>query len=232
MPARKSPPDSSASPPKTPRKRPGPRPRLSREAIARAALEIGLESATVTAVAARLEADHSSLYRHVKSRAEILFIAIDLAVEEMDWRAPPGDWRVLLERLAEAMWGLYEAHPGLAAALREVEATPPSVLRGFSEAVARLQEEGFSLEDAALAVDTLVDGLTGCFVDWSRLNLPDQRGGKQIDVLARQWEAAAAEEGAHAAQIMTMVAVMRGDPRAWWLRRQALILAGIATLRR
>jgi len=54
---------------------------------ATAALEIGLDAVTIKAVAAHLGLDHSSLYRHVRSRDEIA-AAAGLAVAELDWRSP------------------------------------------------------------------------------------------------------------------------------------------------
>ena len=59
--------------------------RISRNAIAEAALDIGLGNATMVAIAERLGVDHSSLYRHVKGRDDILSAAIDAAVGRVDW---------------------------------------------------------------------------------------------------------------------------------------------------
>jgi AcrR family transcriptional regulator len=220
----------AAIPPPT-RIKPGPRPRVTREDIARAALELGLDAATVKAVAAHLGMDHSSLYRHVKSRDEIIAAAADLAVAELDWRTPGGDWRGLLEKLCDALWSLYERHPGLATAFREMEVMPPAGIRCFAEAVAQLQAEGFGLEDAVLALDTLVDALTDCFTGWQRFTRPGFDGQSLADVMTARWEHAALADATHAAQIKSMVSVMRGTARDWWLKRQRLILNGIAGLK-
>ena len=204
---------------------------MKREDIARAALDIGLDAATIKAVAAHLGMDHSSLYRHVKSRDEIIAAAADLAVAELDWRAPEGDWQARLERLSDALWSLYERHPGLAVAFREMEVMPPAGIRGFAEAVAQLQTEGFRLEDAILAVDTLVDALTDCFIGWQRFARPGFDGASLADAMAVHWEKAALSDVEHASQIRGMIAVMRGSPREWWLKRQRLILDGIGCLK-
>jgi len=232
-----SPPPGDPRPetPQPPRRKPGPRPRVTPEDIARAALEIGLDTVTIKAVAAKLGLDHSSLYRHVRSRDDIVAAAADLAVAELDWRSPDpatgGDWRAMLERLADALWALYERHPGLAVAFREMEVTPPTGIRSFAEAVACLQACGFRLEDAMLAVDTLVDALTECFTGWQRFSRPGPDGRSLADAMAGHWQEAALSDRDHAEQINAMAAIMRGSPRDWWLRRQRLILAGIGSLK-
>ncbi len=225
MPAESPPPASPA------RRKPGPRPRVTRVDIARAALEIGLDAVTVKAVAAHLGMDHSSLYRHVKSRDEIVAAAADLAVAELDWQMPEGDWRARLERLSDAIWSLYERHPGLAVAFCEMQVIPPAGIRGFAEAVAQLQSEGFRLEDAILAVDTLVDALTDCFTGWQRFSRSGDDGRSLADGMIPDWEDAVSLDAAHAPQIRGMVAVMRGTPRDWWRKRQRLILDGIGCLK-
>lgn len=225
MPAERSP----TSPPN--RRKPGPSPRVTREDIARAALEIGLDAVTIKAVAAHLGMDHSSLYRHVKSRNEIIAAAADLAVVKLDWRIAEGDWRALPEKLSDAIWSLYERHPGLANAFREMEVMPPAGIRGFSEAVARMQADGFRLEEAILAVDTLIDALTDCFTAWQRFTRPGYDGKSLADAMARHWEEAGLSDAAHAEQIEGMIAVMRGTPRDWWLKRRRLILDGIGCMK-
>jgi len=232
-----SPPPGPRQPdtPQPPRRKPGPRPRVTPEAIARAALEIGLDAVTIKAVAAHLGLDHSSLYRHVRSRDEIVAAAADLAVAELDWRSPDpatgGDWQAMLERLSDALWALYERHPGLASAFREMEVIPPAGIRSFAEAVAYLQSCGFRLEDAVLAVDTLVDALTDCFTGWQRFTRSGPDGRSLADAMAGHWQEAALSDADHAEQINAMVAIMRGSPHDWWRKRRRLILAGIGSLK-
>lgn len=140
--------------------------RISREAIARAALEIGVDQATIPAIAAHLKVDHSSLYHHVAGRNDVISIAAELAINELDWRAPAAtDWRSELIILTDAIWTLYERHPGLAESIHQASVTPSSGIRSFAESVEKLQQKGFSLDEAVLAVDILVDMVGECFWD-------------------------------------------------------------------
>lgn len=223
------PPDPAETAPR--RRKPGPRPRVSRQQIARAALQIGLDAATIKALAAHLGMDHSSLYRHVRSRDEIVEAAADLAIEGLDWNPEdPTGWREMLERLTAALWTLYERHPGLANAFRDLEVVPETGLRAFARAVERLEELGLASDDAAVAVETLVDALTDCFIGWQRIHRRGGDGQSMADRAAPRWQAMAEAEPAHQQPIAEMVGIMQGDGWLWWLRRQRLIFAGIASL--
>ncbi|WP_073033752.1 TetR/AcrR family transcriptional regulator [Roseovarius pacificus] len=202
--------------------------RLSREQIAGAALEVGLDKATVTALAAHLGVDHSSLYRHVRNRDAIVALAAEMAIAELDWRSPTGaDWRVELIKLTDAIWELYQRHPGLAEAFRTMEIMPQSGIRAFAEAVSRLQAHGFLLEDAVLAIDTLVDLVGDCFLGWHALGQADRQQGTRMEAMVAQWRREACALPDHAEQIGGMITVMQGGARPWWERKRDLVLDGL-----
>ena len=54
--------------------------RISRDDVAEAALAIGLDKVTLAAIGKRLGVDHSSLYRHVSGRDDILLAAADRVI--------------------------------------------------------------------------------------------------------------------------------------------------------
>lgn len=206
--------------------------RISRERIARAALEIGIDKATVTALAAHLGVDHSSLYRYVTGREEIVAFAAEIAIEELDWRGTDqsGGWREELIALSNAIWDLYERHPGLAEAFRALEVMPRSGIRAFAEAVARLQAQGFCLQDAVLAIDMLIDLAGDCFVGWRALDQMNEKRPAGTG-MAEIWEEAATALPESGEQIGGMIAVIRGGARPWWERKRDLVLDGLAVAR-
>ena len=144
-------------------------PRISREDIADAALAIGLSSVKMKAVGERLGVDHSSLYRHVKGRDELIFMALDRAVSKLDWEQDPADWRDFLRSRAMAVWALCAAYPGLASSLRAMTTIPPSVIAGYARACRRLEEHGFAMDDAVLIIDGIMDMTVGCASRWEQL---------------------------------------------------------------
>lgn len=210
--------------------RPGRPPRLSRDAIAAAALAVGLDKVTVAAVARRLGTDHSSLYRHVRDRRDMIVAAADLAIGALRQPSRTTDWRVLVERAAAAVWTLYETHPGLANVIRELDATPPAGVRAFSATVARLEALGFRRDDAVLILDSVMDMTIDCAIGWARLrgSPPGDRGAG--DSMLQSWVEVSGETPALAAQIEGMARVIAGSPRRWWRRKLDLILDGAEAL--
>ena len=92
---------------------------LSRERIVQAAMAIadreGLSALSLRGVAAKLDVPVMSLYRHVKSKEELLRELIDAALGEA--RLPdvvPAGWRAQLEVAARAQWATFRRHPWLA----------------------------------------------------------------------------------------------------------------------
>lgn len=137
-----------------------------------------------------------------------------MAIAELDWRSPTGaDWRVELIKLTDAIWELYQRHPGLAEAFRTMEIMPQSGIRAFAEAVSRLQAHGFLLEDAVLAIDTLVDLVGDCFLGWHALGQADRQQGTRMDAMVAQWRREACALPDHAEQIGGMITVMQGGAR-------------------
>lgn len=201
------------------------------EAIAEAALAIGLDKVTMTAVAERLGVDHSSLYRHVGNRAELLVVAADLAMAGLDLQSDAPHWRGYLEVLAGALWSLYRRHPGLADILRTMEMTPPSAVRAFAEVVRRLESFGFTRPNAVLVLDSIVDMTTDSVSGWRRLARRGRAGKRVGDSIVASWTAAAREAGGTLApQIDEFAAVLTGDPETWWRRKLGLLLDGAEVL--
>lgn len=206
--------------------------RISREAIARAALEIGVEKATIQAIAAHLQVDHSSLYHHVEGRNDVICMAAELAIVELDWRAPVAThWRDELIVLTDAIWALYAKNPGLAEAIHQASATPSAGIRSFAESVAKLQQQGFPLDEAVLAVDILVDMVGECFLGWWSMTKTEEDGRTRRQRLISIWQAEARLVPEKSVQINAMVDIMQQGARKWWERKRDLVLDGIAVTR-
>lgn len=206
--------------------------RINREAIARAALAIGLDKVTIPALAAHLQIDHSSLYHHIKGRDDVLTLAAELAVTELAWQAPASaDWQQQLIALTDAIWLLYESNPGLAECFHQAEVSPTVGIRAFAQSVASLQQQGFRLDDAVLAVDMLVDMVQACFVGWWSASKQDGDGTLRKDRMMALWRAEAAACPELASQINSMVGIMQAGARRWWEQKRDVVLAGIASRR-
>lgn len=220
---------NSLAPAKRKRGRPS---RITRESIARAALEIGVNKATIPLIALHLGVDHSSLYHHVKGRDEIISMAAEIAVEELDWRAPEAvTWREELIVLTDSIWALYDQNPGLAEAFNHTEVTPKNGVLSFAESVSRLQGKGFPLDEAVVAVDILVDMVKECFLGWWSIVKNEADGSLRRDRMIEIWETEARNTPEKAEQINAMVDIMKAGARKWWESKRDIVLDGIAVTR-
>ncbi|WP_394620343.1 TetR/AcrR family transcriptional regulator [Lentzea sp. JNUCC 0626] len=94
---------------------PEPRPGLSLDRIVRAAVEAadagGLDAVSMAKIAKQLGFTTMSLYRHVKSKNEILLLMLDsVAAVPADLDEPCEDWRQGLRRWCDAQWLMLHAH--------------------------------------------------------------------------------------------------------------------------
>jgi AcrR family transcriptional regulator len=143
---------------------------LTRDDIARAALEEGVAHLSMPTVARRLKVGHSTLYRYVHDRDDLLLAALDLAMREFTW--PPADlgWRELLTSFADAMWRFLEQHPGMGEATQVVPGLPAKALDITTEYVTRLCAEGLSHRDAMIAMDFTADLTVAAEISMRRMN--------------------------------------------------------------
>jgi AcrR family transcriptional regulator len=94
----------------------GPKPALSVERIAMAAIEVadaeGMGALSMRRVAERLGISTMSLYTYVPGKAELVDVMLDTAFGELAGSeyADRG-WRAGLERIAHENWSLYHRHP-------------------------------------------------------------------------------------------------------------------------
>jgi AcrR family transcriptional regulator len=138
--------------------------------VARAALDEGVAQLSMPTVARRLGVGHSTLYRYVHDRDDLLLAAFDLAMREFTW--PPADlgWRELLVSFADAMWRFLERYPGMSEASQVVPGLPAKALDIADEYVRRLCAEGLSWRDAMIAVDFTADLTVAAEISARRMN--------------------------------------------------------------
>lgn len=138
----------------SPARRRGRPAKLSREAIARAALRLGFGEASLVRVAAALGVSHAALYTHVTDRDDLARASLDLLYGEAPWPRPGRSWRTYLQAEARVLWRVLERDPALIAATGGMS---PAALEHFDAAARVLLARGFSPTAALLAVDTVFD---------------------------------------------------------------------------
>jgi AcrR family transcriptional regulator len=130
---------------------------LTRDDVARAALDEGVAQLSMPMVARRLGVGHSTLYRYVHDREDLLLAALDLAMREFTWPSADLGWRELLTSLADALWRFLDRYPGMGEASQVVPGLPAKALDIANEYVTHLSAQGLSRRDAVLVVDFTTD---------------------------------------------------------------------------
>ena len=126
---------------------------LSRARIVQAAIAIaddeGTTPLTMRLLARELGVSTMALYRHVRSRDELLLQMADAVLAEEAPPRPRGDWRLKLEALARQQWAGYRRHTWLASWLSMSRPQPLANGMRHTEAVlAALDRLG--LDDATV----------------------------------------------------------------------------------
>jgi AcrR family transcriptional regulator len=149
---------------------------LSRGRIARAALvlidEQGVGAASMRTIAGRLGVEAMSLYKHFRTRDELLDAVVDLIVDELDadpevLRTAKDGWRDYLTRLAYGVRAYALAHPHAfpLVATRPAEApwvNPPlRSLAWIENLLATLADAGFDAEQILFAYRSFNSFLLG-----------------------------------------------------------------------
>lgn len=150
-------------------RKPG-RPRaLTIDAIANAALADGIATFSMPSVARRLGVAHSGLYRYVTDRDDLLVKALDIAFGSTTWPSPDLPWDELLREIGESIWRTCDAHPGLDRASQFATAPSPVLLSKMEPWIASVNEQKFSIEDAAVAVEFVIALVLDCSANMARL---------------------------------------------------------------
>ncbi len=201
-------------------RRAGRKPAFDADDVIAAAFAEGLDRFTMAAVAERLGVVTPAIYRVFRSRDEVEAAGLRRAAASFAVPPPGAGWRDLLRRWADECWRVCEEYPGLN---RVVYANPVAFthIEHVAAAYARaLAEDGWTLGQAAFALDFLGDTVFASHLGVQAMRAVDDGGETGYDRARRS----AAEH-----------AVFRPDPA--WIDRTALdakvefIIAGLADRR-
>ncbi|WP_410659917.1 TetR/AcrR family transcriptional regulator [Amycolatopsis sp. lyj-112] len=160
--ARKSFPSVWARPPKRQRDQPS----LSREQIVSAAIELldaeGIDALSMRKLGIRLNAAAASMYTHVAGKDELVELVVDEIYGEVE-PPRPGQWRTAATRFAHDLRSTFLRHPWIGSLLGEagVAYLGPNVLMLSEATLALFEDAGFSLDDADLALNTVMAYVVG-----------------------------------------------------------------------
>jgi AcrR family transcriptional regulator len=135
--------------------KPDPRSRLSREQVARAALELvdrhGLGALSMRRLADQLGVGTMTLYSYFRSKDELLDAVIDAAVADRKHIELRGPWQDQLRKLMRATRRGLGRHPSLVKVRSERPVLRPEALRFAESGLTILRAAGLSKTEAARA---------------------------------------------------------------------------------
>src|SRR4051794_34107416 len=147
-------------------------PRISREAIAAAAHDIGLENLTLRSVADRLGVSIAALYHHVGNKDDLLRAAAEHALAR---RRPPAErgqhWARWLAEWAFYIEGSFAADPGLLEQYLDGGVGADTVADNQDRAIGVLIDQGFTAREAIGAFQLL----TTLAVGWAVHEIRERR---------------------------------------------------------
>ena len=176
-------------------RRPGRKPKVSREQVLDAALALadegGLAAVTMASVGARLGVEAMSLYRHIGNKEEMLDGLVDRVFAELSVPEDAGDWREALRHQAISVHDALRRHPW-AIVLMESRAQPgPSNLGHHERVVGVLFAAGFDGRSAVRIYNLLDSYIYGFALQ--ETSLPFGSPGEVAEAAAAMLRAPAAE---------------------------------------
>jgi len=150
--------------PREPAPRRGPKPSLSREQIAEAAIRLadanGLDAVTMQSLAEQLARPKMSLYRYLPGREELIAFMADQALGEPPKLTGLG-WRSGLREWAARAWPVFLAHRWLQAVMVGPRVFGPNELGWMESALGALADSGLDQAEQLDAVVLLSGHLRG-----------------------------------------------------------------------
>ncbi|HEX3266965.1 MAG TPA: TetR/AcrR family transcriptional regulator C-terminal domain-containing protein [Gaiellaceae bacterium] len=129
-------------------------PRLSREAILEAAVELvdeqGLGALSMRSLASRLGVEAMSLYHHVPSKEALLDGIVEVVLDDVAASGRRG-WRPTLRELAHRYRDVSRRHPRVLLLFSSRTLTMPSWRRAVEDTLAALRSGGFSDQETVHA---------------------------------------------------------------------------------
>jgi AcrR family transcriptional regulator len=134
----------------------GPRPTLTHDQIAAAAVEIadadGLEAVTMRRLAGRLDVATMSLYRYVRNKEDVFALMLDAVAREIGLPAPDAGWRDAFRHIAKEMHAGHLRHPWMA----QLQSTTAFTLTPHVLAIAEAGAAALDAVDLDLDVDQMM----------------------------------------------------------------------------
>jgi AcrR family transcriptional regulator len=175
--------------------------RLDRELIVQAARRVlaedGLGKLTVRRIGQELGADPTAIYRHFRSKDELVTELVDRAFLSLPELDPELPWQERLRVGLRAALALYRDNPDFAIALSHQSDDTPGLRRIAEQVLSILAEAGLDAREAAIGYQLITNYAVGSGLFISQLTLDDW-GPSTIPAVRRAYAALPPDEYPHA----------------------------------
>jgi AcrR family transcriptional regulator len=203
--------------------------RISREAIAEAANDIGLSDLTLRAVAERLGVSIASLYHHVEGKDDLLRLAAEYSASRTRVPRDEGQhWAVWLLEWALHNRDSFVAEPALLDQFLDGAISADVIADNTDTILGRLVEQGFTVTEAQSAYQLVSACALGSAVQAIRAKRAAAAGRPVADVYGRVLADRDPGELPHLRALLAEAAV---TPLESFESRVTTVLAGIAARR-
>ncbi len=213
----------------TPRPRVGRPPRISRQMIAEAAHDVGLEGLTLKAVADQLDVSIAALYHHVTSKDDLMRVAAEYSASRVPLPADRGQhWAVWLYEWAVYNRDVFQTQPGLLAQYLEGAISAEAIAGNVDTILGVLVRHGFSIIDANEAYELV----TSCALGTAVANIREREAARAGQSVAARFQGVLAAADPDALpHLRALFAAVAEHGRQPFSARVATVLAGIALRR-
>lgn len=172
--------DSGTATKKNAGRKTGPKPRFDFDDVVDAAIFLGIDSFTISAVAGELGVAAPAVYRIFDSREALSHACLERATSSITWPSDAPDWRTLLRRWCDEAWELCERFPGIDKLLMTTTSLFAHFEQGYATVVIRLCEFDYSPGQAAFALDLLTDMVLASHMNIAGLRSVDENGRSEF----------------------------------------------------
>lgn len=173
--------------------------RLDRHLIVQAAQRVvagdGLKQLTMRRIGAELGADPTAVYRHFRSKQELVVELADLEFLSLPAPDPGLPWQDRLREFMRAALALYRSNPDFAIQLSHQDDDTPGLRRVAEISLSILAEAGLDPRERAVAYQLLTNYVVGSGLFISQLTLDDLPG--TLPAVRRAYAALAPDEYPH-----------------------------------
>ncbi len=194
--------------------------------IIETAIELGLKELNMKALAAALEVNVVTLYRHVGSRDELMRVAVmHLMLQRQLGQGAGEHWAEIAIHYAGNLFELFRAEPGLLVELLNGNLQPHSEIDVLEQFLQAMASHGFSFEDGLRLHREIGLIVLGSAMGITGMQAAEERGDSWQDDFVQTLKKRDASELQAVRQVLD--SFIAYDPHLW-LKTLKTLLAGIA----